>query len=101
MRRIAVLSLAVALVAGIPAVGSAVRADTVTPDVATRSPGTLARFGGFAGSTGILWESNAAFNRDLDAMANAGAKWLRVDFDWPSAEPQHGVYRWSAIDRVV
>jgi hypothetical protein len=34
-------------------------------------------------------------------MASTGAKWLRFDFDWPSAEPKHGQFRWNAIDRVV
>jgi hypothetical protein len=68
---------------------------------ATAAQNTLSRYGGFAGSPSVLWEGDADFNRDLNAMAATGATWLRFDFDWPSAEPQQGRFYWGAIDRVV
>ncbi len=49
----------------------------------------------------LLWGSDAEVDADLDAVAATGAKWLRFDFDWQSAEPTRGTYRWKYIDRVV
>ncbi|HSH60891.1 MAG TPA: cellulase family glycosylhydrolase, partial [Acidimicrobiales bacterium] len=49
----------------------------------------------------LLWGTDAEVDRDLDAMAATGGKWLRLDFDWQSAEPSPGNYRWTYIDRVV
>ena len=56
---------------------------------------------GFAPGSMILWGSDADLARDLDAMVATGATWLRVDFDWPSIEPNQGQFNWSHTDRVV
>jgi len=56
---------------------------------------------GFSPGGPILWESDADLARDLGAMAGTGAKWLRVDFDWPSVEPTPGVFNWAPTERVV
>src|SRR5690242_17197356 len=98
MRRTVILALAVLMLSS-PLVGG--RPPARAAEVDATSTGTLARYGGFAGSYNVLWESDADLKRDLDRMENAGARWLRFDFDWPSAEPQRGVFHWKAIDRAV
>jgi hypothetical protein len=55
---------------------------------------------GFSPGATILWESDADLTKDLDAMASTGAKWIRVDVDWASAEGSPGVYSWGPTDRV-
>ncbi len=56
---------------------------------------------GFAASWKMLWQSDADLNRELDGMARTGAKWLRVDIDWPSVQPTRDSWNWWATDRVV
>ncbi|MDQ1401774.1 MAG: polysaccharide biosynthesis protein PslG [Actinomycetota bacterium] len=56
---------------------------------------------GFSPGSPILWESDAALAKDLDAMASTGAKWIRIDVDWASAEPTAGSYNWAPTDRVI
>ncbi|HET7653689.1 MAG TPA: cellulase family glycosylhydrolase, partial [Acidimicrobiales bacterium] len=63
---------------------------------------TIGQRAGFAPTSWmLLWGSNTDVARDLDAAAATGAKLLRFDFDWQSAEPSKGSYNWSYIDRVV
>lgn len=56
---------------------------------------------GYSPGWKILWGSDAELARDLDAMASTGARWMRVDFDWPSIQPTPTTWNWSATDRVV
>lgn len=56
---------------------------------------------GFSPSSAILWGSDSEMARDFDQMAATGAEWVRLDFDWPSAEPQRGAFNWGPTDRVV
>jgi len=66
------------------------------------APGTVGYTAGFAQTSWmLLWGSDADVNRDLDTIQATGAKWVRLDFDWASAEPSRGRYRWTYIDRVV
>jgi hypothetical protein len=57
---------------------------------------------GFANGVMPLQLDDAALDRDLDEMAATGARWLRVDFYWPTIQdggPQS--WDWSGTDRVV
>src|SRR5688572_167441 len=56
---------------------------------------------GFAGGSSILWGTDAELARDFDTIVATGARWVRLDFDWPSAEPVQGQFNWQHIDRVV
>lgn len=63
----------------------------------------LAPVMGIASASGILWESTADFNRDMDAIAASGATWIRVDFDWNSIQNESPTtWRWDrSTDRIV
>ena len=39
--------------------------------------------------------------KDLDMIANAGIKYVRMDFDWQSIEQTKGVYTWDAYDELT
>jgi hypothetical protein len=57
---------------------------------------------GFANGVMSLQLDDAQLARDMDAMAATGARWLRVDFYWPTVQaggPQS--WDWSGTDRVV
>lgn len=57
---------------------------------------------GFSNGYETLWLSDADLAADLDGMAATGARWLRVDFDWPSVQAGgRNHWNWSHIDRVV
>lgn len=56
---------------------------------------------GFAASWQMLWQSDYELNRELDGMASTGAKWLRIDIDWPSIQPTSSSWNWGPTDRVV
>jgi hypothetical protein len=59
---------------------------------------------GFSTSGMLLWESDAQLNADFDAIAATGARWIRVPFDWNSAQPDGPDLlksQWSYEDRVV
>lgn len=63
---------------------------------------TVAGTTGFAQGHTILWESDAQLAADLDGMARTGAKWLRLDFDWPSVQSGgRDSWNWRHTDRVV
>jgi hypothetical protein len=57
---------------------------------------------GFANGVMPLQLDDAQLARDLDGMAATGARWLRVDFYWPTVQeagPQS--WNWASTDRVV
>jgi hypothetical protein len=57
---------------------------------------------GFANGVMPLQLDDAQLARDLDGMAATGARWLRVDFYWPTVQeggPQS--WNWAGTDRVV
>ncbi|HSH61209.1 MAG TPA: cellulase family glycosylhydrolase [Acidimicrobiales bacterium] len=56
---------------------------------------------GFAASWQMLWMSDGELYAELDGMARTGARWLRLDFDWPSVQPTYDSWNWQATDRVV
>jgi hypothetical protein len=90
---VAILGIAVvgALTAGVMvACASDSNPLRVTGDVAGFSPGAS-----------FLWESQADQERDLDLMASTGAKWLRLDFPWPSIQPAATTWNWGPFDRVI
>lgn len=62
---------------------------------------TLGETAGFSPGGPFLWSSDSDLARDLDAMAASGARWLRVDFDWPSTQPTKTSFNWSNLDRIV
>lgn len=49
----------------------------------------------------MLTLSPEALNRELDAVAQTGATWLRVLIDWSRVESERGKYDWSVVDRIV
>jgi hypothetical protein len=58
----------------------------------------------FGISTGgsIQSEDPATLGKDLDAIGNLGAKWIRVDINWAQIQAAGpSSYDWTAIDRVV
>jgi hypothetical protein len=56
---------------------------------------------GFSSGAQLLWESPADQARDLDLMASTGAKWLRLDFPWPSVQPAPTTWNWVPFDNIV
>jgi hypothetical protein len=73
-----------------------------TPEVSTADTLTVSGdVAGFSTGGGFLWESQADQQRDLDMMAATGAKWLRLDFPWPSVEPADNQWNWGPFDRIV
>jgi hypothetical protein len=61
----------------------------------------IGSYAGFSASAQMLWESDSELNRELDEMARSGAKWLRIDFNWPSVQPTPTSWNWQATDRIV
>jgi hypothetical protein len=58
----------------------------------------------FGISTGgaIQNEDAATLARDLDVIAEAGARWVRIDINWAQIQSRGpSSYDWGAIDRVV
>jgi hypothetical protein len=62
-----------------------------------------ARRAGFNPGSGILWMDDADRQRDLDAMAATGARWIALDFDWNSIQGDGpDSFRWDrSTDTVV
>lgn len=56
---------------------------------------------GFSPGAFVLDLSPAELAADLDAMADLGARWVRVDVDWSRIEPTEGVHDWSTTDAVI
>ena len=74
----------------------------LAPAGATAGTGTVGQRSGVAPTSyQLLYGTDAEVARDLDAVAASGAGWIRVDFDWQSAEPSRGAFQWRFIDRVV
>ncbi len=93
MRRSVVVGLLVAVLVALGVVN-------VSPAAAAAT--TVGQRSGFAPTSRLLlWGTDAELARDLDLMASTGARWLRFDFDWASAETSPGRYNWTFIDRVV
>ena len=50
----------------------------------------------------LTWfDSVERLDRTVQLMDEAGVGIVRTVFDWPSIEPEPGVYRWERFDRVV
>lgn len=95
MRRFAALFAALAVLAGSWVVTSApVSAETALPS-------TSGDVAGFSSGAQLLWDSSTAQARELDLMAATGAKWLRLDFPWPSVQPTATTWNWAPFDRIV
>ena len=58
---------------------------------------------GFNPGSGILWMNDADRQRELDAMAATGARWIALDFDWNSIQGDGpSSFRWDrSTDTVV
>jgi hypothetical protein len=69
----------------------------------TAADGTpLAEKSGVSGGSAILWASDADRLRQLDAIANTGARWLTIDIDWNSIQGNGpNSWWWDATDRLV
>ena len=78
-------------------------AGLVASNAPSATAAALAPVMGIASGSGILWESTADFNRDMDAIAATGATWIRVDFDWNSIQNESPTtWRWDrSTDRIV
>lgn len=50
---------------------------------------------------GINIHFTTGHSRDLDMIAAAGFKFIRMDCDWSSIETKKGVYYWSAYDELI
>ena len=57
---------------------------------------------GFANGVMPLGLDDAALGRDLDGMAATGARWLRIDFYWPTIQAGGpDAWDWRGTDRIV
>lgn len=78
-----------------------------TTTTTTTGPGSSGDRGRFTPSYGFSpggWfpdEPTAQLGSDLDRMVEAGATWLRIDFDWSEIEGTRGTFHWHRTDRVV
>ena len=57
--------------------------------------------GGVSGSWRLPWLNDSELAWELDGVANSGARWLRLDFNWPSMQPTPTTWNWEPVDRVV
>jgi hypothetical protein len=95
MKRLwAVLALVGIAIGGIT-VGTLAACATGSPPQATGD--TL----GFSPGAPFVWESHADQVRDLDLMASTGAKWIRLDFSWPSVQPAPDTWNFKPFDDLV
>src|SRR5690349_13836845 len=100
-------SLALALVLGAcgfaPAPRPAPLAGGTDGATAVRPVAALADRAGFNPGSGILWMNDGDRQRELDAMAATGAKWIALDFDWNSIQGDGPAsFRWDrSTDTVV
>lgn len=56
---------------------------------------------GFSPGAGIMLAEPDDMERELDAVVDSGAAWVRLDVDWSLVEDTRGSYEWSHVDRVV
>jgi len=100
-------SLALALVLGAcgfaPAPRPAPLGGGTDGATAVRPVAALADRAGFNPGSGILWMNDGDRQRELDAMAATGAKWIALDFDWNSIQGDGPAsFRWDrSTDTVV
>ena len=67
----------------------------------SRGPIRPGRASGDSPGAEILSLSKADQARELDEIVTTGARWLRVDFPWPSLQPRASAWNWSPFDRIV
>jgi polysaccharide biosynthesis protein PslG len=76
---------------------------TSTAGTASTTPATTGaaplRFGVVDGN--LLAETSAQIDTELTTAASTGINFIREQLSWNAAEPQAGVYNWTAFDRVV
>ncbi|MDQ6949906.1 MAG: cellulase family glycosylhydrolase, partial [Actinomycetota bacterium] len=63
--------------------------------------GLIGSQAGFVFSWKTQWASNEELAWEMDGIASSGARWLRLDFDWPSIQPTRNSWTWENTDRVV
>jgi arabinogalactan endo-1,4-beta-galactosidase len=56
---------------------------------------------GFGDGAQMTWLGSADVNRELDAVANTTASWLRVLIPWTKIETAKGQYDWGQTDLVI
>ena len=56
---------------------------------------------GFSVGAPQIWMSPEDAERELDAAAKTGARWLRVHIDWHFIEPVRGEFDWAYADRWI
>jgi hypothetical protein len=47
----------------------------------------------------LLWQSDPS--ADVRAIVGVGIRWIRADFAWAAIEPEPGIFRWEASDRLM
>jgi beta-xylosidase len=52
-------------------------------------------------NSGVNIHFTKGHERDLDMIAEAGFKFIRMDFTWQSTEREKGVYDWSAYEELT
>jgi hypothetical protein len=57
--------------------------------------------GGFANAAQWVFYDDATLTRELDAIQNTGAGWVRFDFLWTAIEPNNNQWSFSRYDKVV
>ena len=50
---------------------------------------------------GVNIHFTGGHEKDLDLIAAAGFKFIRMDFGWQSTEREKGIYNWSAYDELT
>ncbi len=71
------------------------------PPRVSAQPAAPAAGYGFSEGSWMLYLNPQDLNRELDAVSQTGASWLRVLIDWNVAEPVQGQINWSVFDRIV
>ena len=56
---------------------------------------------GFSPGSFVLDLPSDELAADLDAVVDAGGRWLRVDVDWSRVEYEPGSYDWDHPDAVI
>jgi polysaccharide biosynthesis protein PslG len=65
-------------------------------------PGTNEKFGPLNKvNSGVNIHFTTGHEKDLDMIAAAGFKYIRMDFAWQSTEKKKGIYNWSAYDELT
>jgi hypothetical protein len=102
-----IVSVVLAVVMGACGFVSGPTGAPVPPPVKPATPpgvvAALAERAGFNPGSPILWMNDVDRQRELDAMAATGAKWIALDFDWNSIQGDGpNSFRWDrSTDTVV